>query len=79
MAKRGYNPGDDVYVIYRNPHTPSVANISQAEIVPHPTEVGETAILLHGTYQLVADDDAVFHSYEEAAAHYETFYGGESP
>ena len=31
-----YNPGDIVYVFYRNPHTQDVANIQEAAVVKNP-------------------------------------------
>ncbi|MDA1475763.1 transcriptional regulator SplA domain-containing protein [Bacillus changyiensis] len=64
--KDGIQAGDQVYVIYRNPHAANVANIKEAEVVEHPLHDGELALFLYDTYHALADDDAVFSSYEEA-------------
>ncbi|MYL32846.1 transcriptional regulator [Pontibacillus yanchengensis] len=63
---REVNEGDEVYVIYRNPHTPTVANIKQAEIVKHPHNPEDVALFLHEAYHLIEENDALFTS--EAAA-----------
>jgi transcriptional regulator of the spore photoproduct lyase operon len=59
-------PGDEVYVIYRNPHVPSVSNIRAAEIVQHPKEPDSFALLINDTLHVIEDDDALFVS-EQAA------------
>ncbi|MCP8969866.1 transcriptional regulator [Ectobacillus sp. SYSU M60031] len=58
--------GDEVYVIYNNPHTPTVANIRAAEIVQHPKDPNDVALFLHDTFHVIEDDDALFTSYEAA-------------
>ncbi|MED2975069.1 transcriptional regulator SplA domain-containing protein [Fictibacillus sp. B-59209] len=74
MKKREYQAGDQVFVIYRNPHTPNVANITQAEIVQHPEHENEVALFLHESYHLLADDDAVYNTFEEAEQHYKEIF-----
>ncbi|RFU64374.1 transcriptional regulator SplA domain-containing protein [Bacillus sp. V59.32b] len=58
--------GDEVFVIYNNPHTPTVSNIRAAEIVPHPKDPDAVALFLNETFHVIEDDDAFFSS-EEAA------------
>ncbi|WP_316569008.1 transcriptional regulator SplA domain-containing protein [Neobacillus sp. YIM B06451] len=58
--------GDEVYVIYNNPHTPTVANIRPAEVVQHPKDPNALALFIHDTFHVIEDDDALFSS-EEAA------------
>jgi transcriptional regulator of the spore photoproduct lyase operon len=61
--------GDEVYVIYRNPHVPSVSNIKAAEIVQHPKDPNALALFLNETFHVIEDDDALFSS-QEAAERY---------
>ncbi|RDU35770.1 transcriptional regulator [Neobacillus piezotolerans] len=58
--------GDEVFVIYNNPHTPTVANIRPAEIVQHPKDPNALALFLNETFHVIEDNDALFSS-EEAA------------
>jgi transcriptional regulator of the spore photoproduct lyase operon len=58
--------GDEVFVIYNNPHTPTVSNIRAAEIVQHPHNPNAVALFLNETFHVIEDDDALFAS--EAAA-----------
>ena len=58
--------GDEVYVIYRNPHVPSVSNIKAAEIVQHPKDPNALALFINDTFHVIEDDDALFSS--QAAA-----------
>ncbi|OCA84506.1 transcriptional regulator [Bacillus sp. FJAT-27225] len=58
--------GDEVFVIYNNPHTPTVSNIRPAEIVPHPKDPNALALFINETLHVIEDDDALFTS--EAAA-----------
>lgn len=74
MENREYKVGDQVFVIYRNPHTPNVANITQAEIVQHPDRQEEVALFLHESYHLLAEDDAVYKSREEAEERYKEIF-----
>ena len=59
-------PGDEVFVIYRNPHVPTVANIRAAEIVTHPKDPNALALFLNETFHVIEDDDALFQSSESA-------------
>ncbi|WP_226666087.1 transcriptional regulator SplA domain-containing protein [Metabacillus litoralis] len=61
-----FHVGDQVYVIYRNPHAAVVANIEKAEVVEHPKNPRELALFLHDAYHPLAEDDAIFSSFEEA-------------
>ncbi|MFC0523262.1 transcriptional regulator SplA domain-containing protein [Pontibacillus salicampi] len=66
--------GDDVYVIYHNPHTPTVANIKQAEIVQHPHNPDGVALFLHEAFHLIEENDALFSSEEAAAEAFKELY-----
>jgi len=68
------NLGDEVYVIYHNPHTPTVSSVKPAEIVPHPKDPNAVALFLNDTFHTIEDDDALFHSEEAAKNAYETMY-----
>ncbi|KSU85508.1 transcriptional regulator SplA domain-containing protein [Fictibacillus enclensis] len=74
MEKREYKAGDQVFVIYRNPHTPNVANITEAEIVRHPENEQQLALFLHESYHLLAEDDAVYDTYEQAEEKYKEIF-----
>ncbi|MFD1018398.1 transcriptional regulator SplA domain-containing protein [Thalassobacillus hwangdonensis] len=69
--------GDEVYIIYRNPHTPTVANIKQAEIVAHPHDADGKALFLHDAYHLIEENDALFQSEQAAELYYNELYPGE--
>ncbi|HAF0292540.1 TPA: transcriptional regulator [Salmonella enterica subsp. enterica serovar Typhimurium var. 5-] len=62
--------GDEVYVIYRNPHVPSVSNIKAAEIVQHPKDPNSLALFLNETFHVIEDDDALFASHAAAEQAY---------
>jgi transcriptional regulator of the spore photoproduct lyase operon len=64
-------PGDEVFVIYRNPHVPTVANIQAAEIVTHPKDPNALALFLNETFHVIEDDDALFPTSESAQKAYE--------
>ncbi len=66
--------GDEVFVIYRNPHVPSVANIKAAEIVQHPKDPNQLALFINDTFHVIEDDDALFNSAEDAEKAYEELY-----
>ncbi|MBM7703667.1 transcriptional regulator SplA domain-containing protein [Metabacillus iocasae] len=74
MSQREYQVGDQVFVIYRNPHTANVANIQQAEIVEHPEQPGDVALFLHESYHLLSEDDAVYPTFEEAEQMYNKIF-----
>jgi transcriptional regulator of the spore photoproduct lyase operon len=67
-------PGEEVFVIYRNPHVPSVANIKAAEIVQHPKDPNQLALFINDTFHVIEDDDALFNSAEDAEKAYEEWY-----
>lgn len=67
-------PGDEVYVIYRNPHVPTVANIKAAEIVQHPKDPNALALFLNETFHVIEDDDALFSTSEAAQQAYDEHF-----
>ncbi|MBM7661927.1 transcriptional regulator of the spore photoproduct lyase operon [Bacillus mesophilus] len=67
--------GDEVYVIYHNPHTASVANVKKAEVVQHPHDSSKLALFLHETFHVIEDDDALFSSEQAAETAYQELYG----
>lgn len=77
IEPRDTQVGDEVYVIYNNPHTPTVANIVPAEIVQHPKDPNKTALFLHETFHTIEDDDALFSSEQAAQKAYEQIFGTE--
>ncbi len=70
-------PGDEVYVIYNNPHTASVSNVKKAELVQHPHDPQRLALFLHETFHLIEEDDALFSSEEAAETALEELYDDE--
>ncbi|PMC35094.1 transcriptional regulator [Bacillus sp. UMB0899] len=69
-----FKVGEEVYVIYRNPHAVNVANIEKAEIVEHPNDNQELALFLHDAYHPLEEDDAVFSSFKEAEELYNQLF-----
>ena len=69
--------GDEVYVIYHNPHTPSVSNVKPAEIVQHPKDPNALALFLNDTFHTIEDDDALFQSESDATSAYNQMYQDE--
>lgn len=63
--------GDEVFVIYRNPHVPTVSNIKAAEIVQHPKDPNSLALFLNETFHVIEDDDALFTSQAAAEKAYQ--------
>ncbi|MFT0802355.1 transcriptional regulator SplA domain-containing protein [Bacillus swezeyi] len=76
MSRQDFKAGEQVYVIYRNPHAANVAHIKEAEVVEHPLHEGELALFMYDTYHALAEDDAVFSSYEEAERIYRDLFDG---
>lgn len=76
--KNTYNPGDIVYVFYRNPHTQDVANIQAAAVVNDPENANELALFLYETYYPLSEEMAVFSTEEEANEAYHYYYGNTS-
>lgn len=70
-----YEAGDVVYVFYRNPHTQSVANIQEAQVLEDPDRPGELALFLYETYYPLTNETAVYTSSEDAEAAYEQYFG----
>ncbi|WP_453990894.1 transcriptional regulator SplA domain-containing protein [Bacillus nitroreducens] len=70
-----YQPGDIVYVFYRNPHTQDVANIQAAAVVNNPEKPDELALFLYETYYPLSDEIAIYSSEEEANQAYQYYYG----
>ncbi len=70
-----YEPGDIVYVLYRNPHTQDVANVQEAAVVNHPEKPGELALFLYETYYPLTEDLAVFSNQEEAEQVFREYFG----
>lgn len=66
--------GDEVYVIYHNPHTPTVANIKAAEIVQHPKDPNKLALFLNEAFHLIEEDDALFTSEVSAEKAFNEMY-----
>ncbi|HYK72447.1 MAG TPA: transcriptional regulator SplA domain-containing protein [Pseudoneobacillus sp.] len=66
--------GDEVYIIYHNPHTPTVANIKPAEIVQHPKDPNKLALFLNESFHLIEEDDALFSSEASAEKAFNDMY-----
>ncbi|MFG6146767.1 transcriptional regulator SplA domain-containing protein [Halobacillus sp. B23F22_1] len=74
-GNQNYQPGDIVYVIYRNPHTYNVANVQEAAVVNDPERPGQLALFLYETYFPLDDTMAVYSSMAEAEMAYEESFG----
>ncbi len=74
---KSHNPGDVVYVFYRNPHTQDIANVQEAAVVNNPEHPGELAIFLYETYYPLTNEMAVYESESEALQAYEQYFGYE--
>ncbi|MBT2689492.1 transcriptional regulator [Bacillus sp. ISL-47] len=72
---RNVKAGDEVFVIYHNPHTPIVANVRPAEIVPHPKDPNAVALFLNESFHLIEEDDALFTSEKDAEQAFQELYG----
>ncbi|KQL32696.1 SplA [Bacillus sp. FJAT-25509] len=70
-----YQPGDIVYVFYRNPHTQNVANIQAAAVVNNPENSNELALFLYETYYPLSNEMAVYSTEEEANQAYNYYFG----
>ncbi|MBS4219840.1 transcriptional regulator [Bacillus sp. FJAT-49711] len=73
--QNNYNPGQIVYVIYRNPHTQDVANIQEAAVVHSPEHPNQLALFLYETYYPISEELAIFQSKEEAEQAYGEAFG----
>ncbi|MFJ7745603.1 transcriptional regulator SplA domain-containing protein [Peribacillus sp. NPDC097295] len=65
--------GDEVFVIYNNPHVPTVSNVRAAEVVQHPKDPNAVALFLNDTFHTIEDDDALFSSEAAAEQAYSNF------
>ncbi len=70
-----YQAGDVVFIIYRNPHIQSVANIQEAAVVQNPENPEELALFLYETYYPLTDEVAVYSSESEAMQAYTHSFG----
>ncbi|WP_026677263.1 transcriptional regulator SplA domain-containing protein [Fictibacillus gelatini] len=70
-----YQPGDIVYVFYRNPHTQDVANIQAAAVVKNPENSAGMALFLYESYYPLSSDIAIYATEEEARQAYNYYYG----
>ena len=74
-AAHSYQPGEIVYVIYRNPHTQNVANIQSAAVVQNPENPQELALFLYDDYYPLTEELAVYRSEMEAEEAYQFYFG----
>lgn len=65
--------GQQVYVIYRNPHTPTVSTIQEATIARDPMNPQQLSLLLYDFYHPIDEDDAIFASKASAETLYDEF------
>ncbi len=70
-----YHAGDVVYVMYRNPHTQSVANVQEAAVVNDPENPSQLAVFLYDTYYPLTEEMAVYRSEAEAEQAYQHYFG----
>ncbi|GAA0328239.1 splAB operon transcriptional regulator SplA [Bacillus carboniphilus] len=70
-----YHPGQVVYVMYRNPHTQSVATIQEAAIVNDPYHPDQLALFLFDAYYPITTELAIYTSKEEAEEAYQHYFG----
>ncbi len=66
--------GDQVYVIYRNPHAQTVAQIQEATVAEHPDHPGRLSLLLFEEYYPLSDEYAMYSSYQEAEKMYKQYF-----
>lgn len=74
-AAQSYQPGDIVYVLYRNPHVQNVANVQAAAVVSNPGNPGELAVFFYDQYYPLTEEMAVFSSEQEAEQAYQESFG----
>ena len=70
-----YQAGDVAYVIYRNPHTQSVANVQEAAVVHDPENPDGLALFLYETYYPLTHEVAVYGTEAEAEEAYTQSFG----
>ncbi|MCD8510997.1 MAG: transcriptional regulator [Bacillus sp. (in: Bacteria)] len=66
--------GDSVFVISRNPHTQSVAEIQEASVVEHPDHPGRIVLFMFEEYIPLTEDYAMFSSYQEAEEMFNLYF-----
>lgn len=62
--------GQTVYIIYSNPHTPSVSTIQEGYIS---VDALGASVVVYDYYHTLEEDDAVFASYEDAESVYNQY------
>ncbi|WP_158735564.1 transcriptional regulator SplA domain-containing protein [Alteribacillus sp. YIM 98480] len=70
-----FQPGNVVYVMYRNPHAQDVANVQEAAVVENPENPGELCLFLYDTYYPLDEEMAIYHTEAEAEKAYEYYFG----
>ncbi|MDQ0351230.1 transcriptional regulator of the spore photoproduct lyase operon [Alkalibacillus filiformis] len=70
-----FEPGDIVYVLYRNPHAQNVAQVQEAAVVENPNQPGEFNLFMYDTYYPLDDEIAVFPTEVEAMRAYNYHFG----
>ncbi|MGM0846336.1 MAG: transcriptional regulator SplA domain-containing protein [Bacillota bacterium] len=70
-----YQAGDVVYVMYRNPHTQSVANIQEAAVVHNPEDPSQLALFLYETYYPLNEEIAIYQTADQAEQAYQSYFG----
>ncbi|WP_100404061.1 transcriptional regulator SplA domain-containing protein [Bacillus sp. FJAT-42315] len=75
LSEQAYQAGDIVYVIYRNPHTYTAANVQQAAVVHHPDQPGELALFLYETYYPLDQQIAIYPSEVAAEQDFARYFG----
>lgn len=72
---QSFQPGEIVYVIFRNPHAQNVAQIQQAAIVQNPENPNELGLFSHENFYPLDEEFAIFKSEEEAEQAYHEAFG----
>lgn len=75
MSIQSFQPGQIVYVIFRNPHAQDVANVQEASVVQNPESPGDLALFVYETYYPLNDEVAVFSSSSEAENAFQEAFG----
>lgn len=71
----GFQPGQVVYVIIRNPHVQGVANVQQAAVVMDPDSSGNLSLFVYETYYPLTGDIAIYQTATEAENAYHEAFG----
>ncbi|WP_017187506.1 transcriptional regulator SplA domain-containing protein [Alkalibacillus haloalkaliphilus] len=70
-----FEPGDIVYVLYRNPHAQDVAQVQEAAVVENPDQPGELNLFMYDTYYPLDEEIAIFPTEVEAMRAYNYHFG----